>query len=134
MMNEDKGIYCLYCETLFSGRSGQKFCSDQCRFNFHNAHVAAGRKLSKSVVERALSYKRNCELLKRLMQEGRSHIAWIELLALGFEVCSLVDLVIRPDKIQQFKFGRYLLEKETDTDFCQISFLRKIRYTRRGLR
>jgi hypothetical protein len=133
MIKEDKGIYCLYCETLYSGRSGQKFCSDQCRFDFHNARVTAGRKLSKSVVERALSYERNCALLKRLMQEGRSHIAWLELRALGFEVYSLVDLVIRPNKIPQFKFGRYLLEKETDSDFWQISFLRKIRYTSRGL-
>ncbi|MCQ2159146.1 MAG: DUF2116 family Zn-ribbon domain-containing protein [Bacteroidales bacterium] len=73
---------CLNCGNSLYGRSDKKFCSDECRNEYHNHHQTKKRRLRRSVIE-ALDRNHNC--LEQLLTLGLTSVSLNELEELGFE-------------------------------------------------
>ncbi len=72
---------CLYCHSKLTGRSDQKFCSDQCRANFNNQHKKEHEKLILSVNK---VLRKNRSILKQINPKGKSTVKKQYLLNEGF--------------------------------------------------
>lgn len=58
--------YCDNCALVFSAKRGQRFCSDGCRFEFHNAARAAANKSRDYITPEVKGYFQNIQILERL--------------------------------------------------------------------
>ena len=58
--------YCDNCALVFSAKKGQRFCSDGCRFEFHNAARAAANKSRDYITPEVKGYFQNIQILERL--------------------------------------------------------------------
>lgn len=58
--------YCDNCALVFSAKKGQRFCSDGCRFEFHNAVRAEANKSREYITPEVKGYFQNIEILERL--------------------------------------------------------------------
>lgn len=73
---------CLNCGSSVYGRSDKKFCSDECRNEYHNHHLTQKRKLRRSVIE---ALDRNHSCLEQVMVLGLNSVSLEEMEELGFE-------------------------------------------------
>ena len=73
---------CLQCGSALNGRKGKKFCSLECKNNYHN-QINHDIRLYRGAVMKKLA--RNTEILASLVSEGRESAKMDELLSLGFD-------------------------------------------------
>jgi len=83
---------CAHCNQLFMGRATKKFCSDECRADFHNRKTSKLRKESLSSSPKSVAYFHNLELLKGLLLSGhRGPYTKSELEDLGYQSLTFFD-------------------------------------------
>jgi hypothetical protein len=58
--------HCDNCSLVFSGKLGQRFCSDGCRFEFHNAVRTEANKSRDYITPEVKGYFQNIQILERL--------------------------------------------------------------------
>ena len=72
---------CLDCGTVLMGRVDKKFCSDQCRNNYHNKENRSDDNFIRSI---NIILRKNRSILKRLNPTGKGKVRKQDLEALGF--------------------------------------------------
>ncbi|MFY0628228.1 MAG: hypothetical protein JXR07_18160 [Reichenbachiella sp.] len=72
---------CLSCQKVLAGRIDKKFCSSQCRANFHNQHK---RKNERVIAAVNRQIRKNRMILKNLCPTGKATVRKEELELKGF--------------------------------------------------
>ena len=72
---------CLSCGDQIKGRSDKKFCSDQCRNNFHNQE----NQKNEYIKQVNAILKKNRRILESLNPDGKAKVSKERLLTLGFQ-------------------------------------------------
>lgn len=72
---------CLSCGDLIKGRSDKKFCSDQCRNNFHNQE----NQKNEYIKQVNAILKKNRKILESLNPDGKAKVNKEKLLTKGFQ-------------------------------------------------
>lgn len=110
--------YCIYCGAEFQGRMDKKFCSNKCRFKYHN--IKKNLMLNGEIVLYKTLYK-NYSILKDLVYIGISSIEIQKIQELGFKPSSCSEILLGKYSI---KCRCYNIEyKMTGTKLYNIRFI-----------
>jgi hypothetical protein len=84
---------CITCSGKLLGRSDKKFCSDNCRYDYHNQK----NRLEKTALTRSVndSIRQNRKILRQLTIKGICRLKMKELELLGFNFNALTGIMIR---------------------------------------
>lgn len=57
---------CDNCALVFFAKKGQRFCSDACRFEFHNSARSEANKSQEYITSEVIGYFQNIQILEKL--------------------------------------------------------------------
>lgn len=81
-MMSNTQLHCLQCAEPIKGRVDKKFCDDNCRNVWHNAHNKETIQLVRTI---NTALKRNRRILESLNTTGKTRVHKNEMLKLGFD-------------------------------------------------
>ena len=96
-----KARHCLDCNQELSGRSDKKFCSDQCRINFHNV---LAQKTNKSIRKINKILLHNRKILRENIVNEQKQISMAELTDQGFNFKYHTHQIREAGKITTFSY------------------------------
>jgi hypothetical protein len=82
---------CIECGEPFSGRADAKFCSDQCRSNYHNRQ---GSDQSGYVRKVNAILRKNRKILNELNPDGKTRVNKTDLTRQGFDFAFITNTYI----------------------------------------
>lgn len=101
---------CIQCGNELRGRADQKYCSDQCRVEFHNAQ---NRDISKFMTNINNLLRKNRRILAKMNPNGKAKVTKAQLLDEGFNFHYFTnEYVTKAGKIYYFVYDQGYIEVE----------------------
>lgn len=108
--------YCDNCALVFSAKKGQRFCSNGCRFEFHNAARAEANKSRDYITPEVKGYFQNIQILERIYHlklEGPFSKEQLEKMNFQFDSLILDKFIREESEITFFSTFKLIFNKAT---------------------
>jgi hypothetical protein len=116
-MNSDRVFLCRFCGILGQGRPDQIFCSNSCRYNYHNWKKSQKNSAWAPILNPIL---KNDQILDDHYNCWDICISRSDLEKLGFTFTSFIGECISAKNVKYYCFGRYYLCMGNDEQAYQI--------------
>jgi hypothetical protein len=108
--------HCDNCSLVFSAKPGQRFCSNGCRFEFHNAVRTEANKSRNYITPEVKGYFQNIQILERLYKlklQGPFSKEQLEIMNFQFDSLILDKVTREESEITVFDIFKLIFNRTT---------------------
>jgi hypothetical protein len=124
--------HCDNCTLVFSAKKGQRFCSDGCRFDFHNAVRMEANKSRDYITPEVKGYFQNIQILEKLINlKLQGPFTKEQLEKMNFQFDSLISDKITKQELQITFFDKFKLTYNVSLEYYTVGIMRSKYYSTR---
>ena len=118
--------HCDNCALVYSAKKGQRFCSNGCRFEFHNAIRTEANKSRYFITPEVRGYFQNIQILERLYHlKLQGPFSKKQLEKMNFQFDSLISGKITMQDLETTLFDKFELTYNCALKYYTIGKLKK---------